>query len=654
MKKKHSKDDIIKELQSEVESLRTIISMMPGNVYWKDIKGFYLGCNSNLSDILNLPTPLDIIGKKDEDLLGEELAQKASLIDPIVIHTQQEQCIEETGFDTNGISATYLTRKTPLYNSKGKVKGILGVSFDITERKIIEEKLRVAKQKAEAANRAKSKFLAMISHELRTPLAGILGFAELIKQPRLEIEKQHEYIKHIADSGTYLLSLINSLLNYNKLETKKFELTLLPLNLKELIKSSMTMLTVSAQNKNLKLSLAYEKNAPELIISDSRILHQILINLIGNAIKFTHKGFITITIKCISSTADKIKLQISIEDSGIGIPVHEQKSIFKQFYQLGSVYTRKTSLTGTGLGLAIVKKLVKIIGGDIKVKSTPGKGSVFYFAVNFKKVSPSSNPWLPYAARVRILIVQDIHKKNNLHSLFSNTLHEFTTSKDSLNTLIAAHQDMQPFDIIIIDSKLKETDPSELLKKIQNQSELYQPMPALIDSPQSSQCKKNFCNLMLPLVKTDYFNFQNQLKNAWEKWQKNTKLLKTKTSKSKNPHVLLVEDNTLIQIIHKHMLEDLGCTVDITESATRALEMLANNYDMLFVDIGLPDIAGFELIKTIRSHKAIPQIPIIVLTGYSEEDERQRCLRAGANDVSVKPISKQTLENLINRHFKSS
>jgi two-component system aerobic respiration control sensor histidine kinase ArcB len=526
------KDEIIEELKAEVESLRLIIAKTPGNIYWKKKDGSYLGCNNNVARVLGMLSPLDIVGKKDPEVIGHELSVKTQKIDAEVIETLQEQRIEEIGFDEHGKPAIYLTRKTPLFDSNGNVYGIFGISFDITERKQMEEKLKIAKKKAESANRAKSRFLATISHELRTPLASILGFANLLQQQDLEDKKKLEYADYILDSGSYLLSLINTLLDYNKLETNKFALNLSPINLKELIQNVIGMLEGSAKSKQIPLTLEYDDNVPQLIMSDGQTLRQILINLIGNAIKFTEIGYVGISVICLQTSEAANNLQVSITDTGIGIPHKEQKSIFKKFYQLGDVYTRSASLTGTGLGLSIVKKLVKLLGGKINVKSEPGKGSTFCFSAPFPTVS----------------------------SVYTTLLPSFEEPKK-------------------------------------------------------------------PARKTRALN---------------------------KPQALLIEDNELIQIIHKHMLEELGCGVDISDSAAKTLEMLNNDYDILFVDIGLPDMAGFELIKKIRqqNNNQFASIPIIVLTGYSEEKETQQSLDAGADEVMIKPVNMKALKEILGRYIK--
>jgi two-component system aerobic respiration control sensor histidine kinase ArcB len=530
MKPKEDKDAIIAALRAEIKTMKSVISMMPGHVYWKNLKGEYLGCNKNFAELIikntnKMQSPDDLIGKTDIDLAGPEVGKKIVETDLVVIKNSRENHVEEIGLDENGFPAIYLSQKTPLLDETGNVEGILGISLDITARKNMEENLKIAKHKAEAANRVKSQFLAMVSHELRTPLTSILGFVSFLEKEDLPIKEKKRYIQHIVSSGTYLFSLINNLLDYNKLETNKYEVFAIPLDLKKLMQEVISMLSGSAKLKNISLNLQYDSNSPTYIISDGQALKQILINLLGNAIKFTEKGHVTLRVKTLNKKQNASELQIAVEDTGIGIPPDQQRSVFKRFHQLGNIYTRNTSLTGTGLGLAIVKKLVKLLGSKVDVESIPNRGSIFSFNVLFN------------------------HAEENQIEKINPVTHSIVEISD------------------------------------------------------------------------------------------------------KKPRVLLIEDDTLIQIVHGQMLEDLGCSVEVAESATKALTMLQNNYDIIFSDIGLPDMSGFDLIKKIRKHYFSNQkLPVIALTGYSESEERQQCFDSGADEVAVKPISKITLKLLLERY----
>jgi two-component system, sensor histidine kinase and response regulator len=645
--------DTIAQLKEEIAELKYIVSMTPGNVYWKDLTGRYLGCNKNLSEMLHLSSPDEIIGLTDKDLLELDTAEHIIEIDTEVLRSNKEKVVEEYGIDADKNPAVYLTVKTPLYDPNGKIKGLMGISFDITERKKMEEKLRIAKQKADAANRAKSQFLATISHELRTPLTSILGFSSMLEQTHLADTLKKEYNQHIINSGTYLLSLINSLLDYNKLETNKYELVHLPLNLKELTVHTINMLSGAAKLKSLPLLLEYEDDVPQQVMSNNRALRQILINLIGNAIKFTDRGQILISVRCLEKNNKNATLRISVQDTGVGIPPKEQQSIFRRFYQTGNIYTRNASLTGTGLGLAIVKKLVKLIGGKIAVNSTPNAGSEFYFIADFPIVSSKETPWLPFAATVKILVAQDDHPRNYIHTLLANSFYEVVSPRDTLNQLLAAQQSMRPYDIVMIDNNAENERAMKLFDDILNHSNIHQPLIILLtDTLPTAEEEQLFPEIILKPAALDVKIFQTELKLAWEKWLLNIKRKMLLLKPPKNPYVLLIEDNALIQIIHKAMLEDLGCKVDVADSAKNTFPLLENKYDILLIDIGLPDMAGFELIKKIRQEEQRGgQIPIIVLTGYSEEEERQLCLRVGANEVAVKPISKNNLKKILERYI---
>ncbi|MES2218782.1 MAG: response regulator [Pseudomonadota bacterium] len=649
----YSKDELITKLKAQVAELKYIVSMTSGNVYWKNITGHYLGCNNNVAELVHLPSPDHIIGLTDSDILEEEAAKQVTANDAEVLKTLKEKYVEEIGWDFDGKPAVYLTKKRPLYDIEGNVTGVMGVSFDITERKKIEEKLVIAKQKAEEANRAKSQFLATISHELRTPLSSILGFASMIEQANLNDNLKKEYTQHIINSGSYLLSLINSLLDYTKLETNKYEFMQLPLNLNELMVNVINMLSGTAKLKNLPLILEYDKDVPKHVMSNNRALRQILINLIGNAIKFTDSGQVSLRVSCIEKTEKIVRLKISVTDTGPGIHVKEQKSIFRRFYQTSDAYTRNTNFAGTGLGLAIVKKLVKLIGGKIAVKSTLNVGSEFYFEADFPIVSCEDTPWLAYAATVKILVAREDHSKNYIHTLLANSYYELVSPKEIVNQLLAAQQSMRPYDIVMLDNTLPGVNVIEIIKTIREHNHLQPLIILLTDTYPTDEERENFAEIILKPSALEIKIFQLELKLLWERKLLNTKKNMLLLKSSINPRALLIEDNLLIQIIHKAMLEELGCKVEVTDSAKNALVLLKNHYDILFVDIGLPDMAGFDLIKKIReydSHTA--HIPIIVLTGYSDDEDRKLFLGVGANEVLVKPVNKDNLKTLLDRYIK--
>ncbi len=528
---------VVTDQYSESISLKKIISLLPGNIYWKGLDGRYLGCNNYLAAMCNFTSPEEVIGKRLSDIFDPEIAEAVEKNDLAVMYSGTAQYYEEYGIDENSKHAIFLSQKLPLHNLKGEVVGLLGVSLDITERKQMEEELKLAKEKAEESNLAKSRFLAVINHELRTPLASILGLLSFIDRGNLSAKEQNEIIKNIEHCTKHLLSLVDDVLEFSRLETGNFNLRLSPVNLNALLLEIYNMLKPLAYNKGLELIL--EKNhLPYNLLANGRVLRQIFINLITNAIKFTEKGSVTIRFQQLAQTNQKAQLKIDIADTGLGIPKDKVDLIFEPFQQLENAYTKPSSRSGTGLGLAIVKKLAQLIEAEITVTSQLETGSIFSIIAQF-----DTTPIL---------------------------------KKQEVSTQLSPHQTG---------------------KKIWENKHIY----------------------------PDLLSYQ--------------------------PLILLIEDDPIIQYIHQKMLQDLGCEVEIASSGKEALQKL-NRHHLIFVDISLPDVSGFEVIKSIRKLATIGNLPIIALTAYNGKDERLACLDAGANLFKSKPISIGVLQKILVEYLK--
>lgn len=513
-------------------SLRDIISLMPGSIYWKDIEGKYLGCNSYMLKMCGFTSAEQIIGKKLKDLFDPEIAAAIEKNDKEVILANETRHFEEKGINANFEPAYFLTEKTPLRNKEGRPIGLLGMSFDITERKKIEEDLKIAKEKAEASSRAKSQFLAIVNHELRTPLASIMGLVTILKRKNSTQAEQQKVKDNIENCTQYLLSLIDDVLDFSRLETGKYSLHHRPLNVPSLLNEVFSLLKPIAENKGIALKVECSEKVNRNILTDARILRQILINLTTNALKYTENGHVIVQAEANFTPDDDMLLTISVIDTGKGIPKNKFDLIFEPFQQLEDAYTRQSSRSGTGLGLAIVKKLASLINAKVEVKSKINSGSVFSIDARF----------------------------------ITTTEKHFSTTKKAIK-------------------------------------------------------------------------FKNK---------------KTKTkikTWSRPPHILLIEDDPIVQYIHKKMLEDLGCNVDVASSGWDAIQQL-KNHDIVFVDISLPDISGFDVIKMIRKDENNCKKPIVALTAYNGIEEKTACLKAGANAFRNKPISQVTLKKLLGRYLE--
>lgn len=631
--------------------LETIIDAIPGSIYWKDKAGVYLGCNKVIVNKGNLESKTDIIGKTDYDV-WPEYAENIQKNDMEVMESGKTLELEETVIlPATGERMYFASVKTPLKDENGVVIGIVGNSLDITE-------LKEAKEKAEIANHAKTQFLAVASHELRVPLTGIITVGSMLANGSVSTPNEvQEFGKIMLDAGTYLLSNVNSILEFAKLEVDKFNLKFAPFDLKLHIEEVVTMLTASANSKGLDLSINYESDVPHNIFSDSRVLRHILANLINNAIKYTHQGSIIIKVSCLKQTPQTAQLEIAVEDTGIGIPADKFDFIFDRFSQLEDAYVRSSSRGGIGLGLSIVKKLVQLLNGTINVKSEISKGSTFYFVAEFQLQDQpvGEMPWSPYASTTRILVVDDTLRGEIICNHTATTNCEAIHSDQVLDTLLTSQQCGEPYDIIIIDQQLHDNDAASLLQKINQQKNLKKPLPILLTSSGSIVEKQHanqegfFATIVKPIQP---IAFQTALTTAWEKWiEQRDKDLTANTEETAMLKVLLIEDDIIVQLVEKKMLINMGCEVDIADTGAKAIEMSKNDYDLIFADIGLPDIKGYDVIKAIRQvNDSTSKTPIVVITGNAGDEEKQLSLAAGANEVLTKPVIVTQMENVISRY----
>lgn len=367
--------DYLNNLKNFREQLEIFINAIPGCVYWKDKNGVYFGCNNTLLTKGQLSSKEAIVGKTDIDIWRAS-AEEIRKNDLAVMQQDKTMEVEETILLQSGELLYFSSVKSPLKDEDGHIIGIIGNSLDITE-------LKQAKQHAEAASLAKTQFLALMSHELRIPLTGILSAASIMSSEDLTVEESQEFAQLIESSGQYLLSSIDNILDFAKLEADKFQISSIGVNLQDVINEVTGLLAKSAKQKGLSLFVHLSVNPP-IIMTDPRVLRHIFANLISNAVKYTEHGSIDVTVKTKYLINGLIQLDLTVTDTGIGIPANKLDYIFDRFSQVESGYTRKNSRQGSGLGLSIVKKLTQLLHGDIHVTSQLGIGSSFHFAAVFQ------------------------------------------------------------------------------------------------------------------------------------------------------------------------------------------------------------------------------------------------------------------------------
>jgi len=364
----------IDELEQENQYLQQIIAHMPGNVYWKNLKGAYLGCNENTARLIGVKSSAEFIGKTIYEIVNEDFAKIIDDVDSRIMQTGIPEIVEEKAYAFDGSPAIYLSHKAPLRDKKGNICGLLGVSLEISNLKKIEKALTEAKEKAEAANKAKSEFLRNISHDLRTPFNGILSFSERLYEMETNSLKK-EMLECIVISTRQLVGIVNEILEFSKIEFGQLPLKEKMLDLQNISTTIKRLFAAKILEKNIDFLIEYSTDLPPVLIGDETRICRILLNLVGNALKFTENGSITLNIQLEKKLKNHAMIALSVSDTGIGISKENYDFIFEKFSRL--TLADKSEYEGLGLGLYIVKKFVQELSGTIDVESTVGKGSTF-------------------------------------------------------------------------------------------------------------------------------------------------------------------------------------------------------------------------------------------------------------------------------------
>ncbi len=535
------------------------------------------------------------------------------------------------------------------------VGNFLDVSEQKTQKLLLEQKaveLEQSRNAAEAATKAKSDFLATMSHEIRTPMNGVLGMTQLLADTSLD-DQQREYLNTIEKSGELLLNIINDILDFSKIEADKMTLESIAFDMEELGYDVIQMLAVNAHKKNIEAIFHYQDDCPRHFLGDASRIRQIIVNFLGNAIKFTSKGHVLLDISCENIQTDNAELIVKVIDSGIGLSDEQQNKLFSAFTQADGSTTRKYG--GTGLGLAISKRLVDLMEGTIGVSSSEGEGSTFWFKIRLP-FSQKPEP-LPLANlnNVHALIVDD--NRLNLR-LLSEQLQSFGMTLDSCESgqqaleLLDHHQ--AKYQIIILDYMMPEMDGEMLAGHIKS-IPAYQSVPLVLLSSNAHHGDARhyenigFCAFLTKPVRVQ--TLRRTLEAALGlKQQGNNKRFLTRYSfneSQKKPtdniqfsaHILLAEDDLTNQKVATGILNKLGLSIDIANNGFEALEKInQKNYDLILMDCRMPDMDGFEATRKIRQLENFKTLPIIALTANVSDEDRQECLAAGMNDFLGKPF----------------
>ncbi len=558
---------------------------------------------------------------------------------------------------------TVLKSTSLIRSEREEIVGKIETFLDISDQKKIEKELKRAKEAAEAASVSKSTFLANMSHEIRTPINGILGMNSLLLETTLSRE-QRDYAKTVQVSSETLLKLLNDILDLSKIEAGKMDLDIIDFDLRTTIEGAMELLAYKALEKNIEIATLIHSNVPNQLRGDPGKLRQVIINLVGNAIKFTEQGEVTLTIKQIYVDADMVTLQFAIKDTGIGIPKKEQGKLFHTFSQLDPSITRRFG--GTGLGLAISQKLVHLMRGEIGVESEENKGSTFRFTALFELQQSKPQELDTALSMLRQYSVLVVDPNATSRKVFKHYLDQwecpctcFEAPKEALNALRIAVDEGHPFDVVLVNMQQIGMEGTQLAQFIKSEEHTAKTKVIMV----TNVGKRGDAALMKKVEVEGYLAKpikQSQLADCIIMVMRNdndrstpknrrSKTLVTRHSimeerNKKKLRILLVEDNVVNQKVVIKLLKKIGYSCDVANNGMEAVEaQTKKGYELILMDCQMPVLSGYDATRAIRKeesegHGKEYRVPIIAMTANAMMGDREKCIEAGMDDYISKPL----------------
>ncbi len=669
------KEDItaIKEAQDELAKLSLVASKTDNAVIITDQEGLVEWVNDGFTRMTDYTLP-EVIGKKPGPILQGPMTDPETVKRIRALLKKQEPFTEEIlNYHKDGRPYWVSLDITPILNDRGEVVRFISIQRDITPWKEAGEALRQAKEAADAANRAKSDFLASMSHEIRTPMNAIIGMADLLGETPLT-QEQHQYVEVFRSAGETLLMLINDILDLSKVEAGQITLESIDFDLREIVEKVCEVMAFKAHQKGLELACRIMPEVPTQLVGDPVRVRQTLTNLVGNAIKFTEAGEVVVEVKiasedqCPEDLADRCPVTFVVKDTGIGVSPEKLGAIFEKFTQADATITRKYG--GTGLGLAISKHLVELMGGRLQVQSQVGQGSTFWFTIPFaRQVEPRGKPRLTPAdlQNLSILVVDDnATNRLILREILTGwgaQVSEAGNGTEGLEALNQAQKVGHPFRLVLLDGRMPQMDGFGVAEAIKKDSGLSGMTVMMLTSDARSGDLTRAQNLGIasylvkPVKRSD---LREAINRALQQAPPDTITAHPPLAPEEYPplRILLADDSGDNRLLIQAYLKNFPFQLDLAENGEQALHKFqAGAYDLVLMDMQMPVMDGYTATAKIREwerQQKLPPTPVLALTAYALKEEIQKSLDAGCTAHLTKPIKKAVLLEAIKQYSRSS
>ena len=645
--------DMEQQIMAERRLLQNVMDTLGEGVYMLDLAGNCTYLNREAEAIIGW-TIDEARGRNLHDLIHTELPDGGELSQadcPVRIATMENRLYRsETDYfqHKNGTLFPISIVASPMYDGD-RIVGTVAAFQDISERKFFERELLRAKETAEAASSAKGSFLATMSHEIRTPMNGIIGMTELALDTELD-PLQREYLNMVKFSADALLTIINDILDFSKIESGKMQLELVDFDVRSLCSAAEKTLALRAGQRGLELVYDVDGEIPDKLTGDPGRLRQVLINLLGNAIKFSERGVVTLNMRQVKSSAKAVTVRVEVIDQGIGISEQQQRHIFDAFTQADASTTRKYG--GTGLGLAISSQLVAAMGGQLAVQSELGHGSVFSFTITLPIANQQTEP--PSAVAGLSALIVDDNETNR--QLLLQTLRKWQMkplaaagAADARAMVNEAKCEGIPFDLVLIDSAMPDCDGFELAAELRGIPTVMMLSAARMRAD-ADRCEQTGIDAFFskPVDRHELFDAIAKALGVSQD------VAAERRSHSVVPmrrlKVLLAEDNRVNQKLAISLLEKWGHSVVLANNGLEAVEKSSEQaFDVILMDLQMPEMGGLEATELIRERDAAQHrhTPIVAMTANAMSEDRQRCLDAGMDDYLSKPLNSEKMRALL-------